>query len=282
MTSPISIKLLNCLARGVQSLGDEARQRVTAFVESQLSAGGGFCDKSGRQDIYYTSFGMLLAFVLGIKLDTMRMDDYLQQIDADNLDLVHYAAYKRCCMLNRLAKSKVGFAVKALQREPIRELTSFTAYPNNDMLSPYSQFIIYSLLEDTNNPTPQVALNGYRTADGYKNTPNGQAASTNATAAALMIKGQSERYDNTEAMLLRNMQHECGGFKAEPTTPMPDLLSTATALFTLSCYNVMPQHSASEFIEAHWLDNGGFAATILDSESDVEYTFYGLLALGAL
>ncbi|MBO5044029.1 MAG: hypothetical protein J6C45_03255 [Alistipes sp.] len=282
MTSPISIKLLNYLARGVQSLGEEARQRVTAFVESQLSAGGGFCDKSGRQDIYYTSFGMLLALVLGIKLDTMRMDDYLQQIDADNLDLVHYAAYKRCCMLNHLAKSKVGFAVKALQREPIRELTSFVAYPNNDMFSPYSQFIIYSLLEDTNNPTPQVALNGYRTADGYTNTPNGQAASTNATAAALMIKGQSEGYDNTEAMLLRNMQHECGGFKAEPTTPMPDLLSTATALFTLSCYNVMPQHSASEFIEAHWLDSGGFAATILDSESDVEYTFYGLLALGTL
>jgi hypothetical protein len=63
---------------------------------------------------------------------------------------------------------------------------------------------------------------------------------------------------------------------------MPDLLSTATALFTLRCYDMPPRYSAQEFVEAHWLDNGGFGATILDSSSDIEYLFYGLLALGTL
>jgi hypothetical protein len=30
------------------------------------------------------------------------------------------------------------------------------------------------------------------------------------------------------------------------------------------------------------LDSGGFSATLLEDTSDVEYTFYGLLALGTI
>ena len=61
---------------------------------------------------------------------------------------------------------------------------------------------------------------------------------------------------------------------------MPDLLSTAVALFTLWLIGEHPQ-SGSRFIEAHWLDMGSFAPTLLDDYSDVEYLFYGLLALGS-
>ena len=43
-----------------------------------------------------------------------------------------------------------------------------------------------------------------------------------------------------------------------------------------------PLYDASDFITSHWLENGGFGATLIDVESDVEYVFYGLLALGAL
>ena len=36
------------------------------------------------------------------------------------------------------------------------------------------------------------------------------------------------------------------------------------------------------FVQAHWLESGGFAPTLLDDYSDVEYVFYGLLALGSI
>jgi len=42
-----------------------------------------------------------------------------------------------------------------------------------------------------------------------------------------------------------------------------------------------PKFNANDFIDAHWLPSGGFSATLIDETSDVEYTFYGLLALGA-
>jgi hypothetical protein len=72
---------------------------------------------------------------------------------------------------------------------------------------------------------------------------------------------------------------------------VPDILSTAVALFTLRLIgkatgrraksgNERPK-SAARFIEAHWLDMGSFAPTLLDEYSDVEYLFYGLLALGS-
>lgn len=105
---------------------------------------------------------------------------------------------------------------------------------------------------------------------------------TNATAAALMVLGQSEGYVSQRAEALSLMQHESGGFRASEMAPVPDLLSTATALFVLDCYGLEPRYEAADFVEAHWLESGGFAATLLDDRSDVEYLFYGLLALGTL
>jgi len=101
---------------------------------------------------------------------------------------------------------------------------------------------------------------------------------------------------------LKERQDETGGFRASEVAPVPDLLSTAVALFTLWLIGERLRErqrvgdgtsgmgdrrsgihlqSASRFIEAHWLDMGSFAPTLLDEYSDVEYLFYGLLALGS-
>ena len=90
-----------------------------------------------------------------------------------------------------------------------------------------------------------------------------------------------EPYDKEMVKWLRARQDETGGFYASEMSPIPDLLSTAVALFTLLLIGDETQ-SAKRFIEAHWLDIGSFAPTLLDDYSDVEYLFYGLLALGSL
>ena len=90
-----------------------------------------------------------------------------------------------------------------------------------------------------------------------------------------------EPYDKKFVKWLKARQDETGGFYASEISPIPDILSTAVALFTLQLIGEKPQ-SAKRFIEAHWLDIGSFAPTLLDDYSDVEYLFYGLLALGSL
>ena len=62
---------------------------------------------------------------------------------------------------------------------------------------------------------------------------------------------------------------------------MPDLLSAAVALFTLSANGIHTSDKATDFIEAHFNEDGSFAPNIIDTVGDVEYVFYGLLALGS-
>lgn len=287
MKETITIKLLKTIQRGYEALSQDAKLMMSDFILTQRCKDGGFINKQGEQDLYYTTFGSLLQYVFGINYNTGELKRYLNSIDADNLDLIHYAAYMRCRLLASVTDSKfLGVLTSLISQKNIRSEESFEVWPNNNKNAPYSRFIWLSLLEDTNNSkqhtwlSEEYAIKG----GGYSNVKGQDSASVNATAAALMVKGQNEGYDNTsqDVLYLLNSQLPSGGFKASPQTHMPDLLSTATALFTLLCYDVQPRYSAQEFVEAHWLDNGGFGATILDSNSDVEYLFYGLLALGTL
>ena len=105
---------------------------------------------------------------------------------------------------------------------------------------------------------------------------------TNAACCLLAMQYQTDiQPDPNLLSWLQARQDETGGFHATDVSPIPDLLSTAVALFTLRLVGV-EAHGATDFIHAHWLDNGGFAPTILDDYSDVEYVFYGLLALGSI
>ena len=112
--------------------------------------------------------------------------------------------------------------------------------------------------------------------------PLPQIITTNAVCCLLAMQYQTNRLlDSNLLSWLQARQDETGGFHATDEAPIPDLLSTAVALFTLHLVGA-EAHDATNFIHAHWLDNGGFAPTILDDYSDVEYVFYGLLALGSI
>jgi len=103
---------------------------------------------------------------------------------------------------------------------------------------------------------------------------------TNAVCCILAMQYQmGMQLDTAHVEWLQQRQDKTGGFYASEAAPIPDLLSTAVALFTLRLIGAEFK-DATQFIQAHWLDNGGFAPTLLDDYSDVEYVFYGLLALG--
>ncbi|MDH6358470.1 prenyltransferase/squalene oxidase repeat-containing protein [Parabacteroides sp. PF5-9] len=290
MKETLSIKLFNTLQKGKEQLGKEALRRVLGFVESQRTTDDTFVNKNGQEDLYYTLFGWMLSYTLGLRLQLPKATAYLEKQQPDDMDLIHYAAYMRCRMLYRLFKDgKVGYLLNSIFSTSVKALNKFSGLPNNDMFSPYTQFIYLSLLEDTRQTVRNKkefidALDGYRVAGGgFANLEGSATATTNATVAALAVLGQLNGYKaNRDVDCLRGLQEESGGFCATPGAPLPDVLSTATALFVLNAYGMEPIYSPRDFIEAHWLDSGGFSATLLESVSDVEYTFYGLLILGIL
>lgn len=109
-----------------------------------------------------------------------------------------------------------------------------------------------------------------------------EVMTTNAVCCILAMQHQMGlQTDATDVEWLQKRQDETGGFYASEQAPIPDLLSTAVALFTLRLLEIHVK-DATPFIQAHGLDNGGFAPTLYDDYSDVEYVFYGLLALGSI
>ena len=285
----LSEKLLDTLLQGKKKLSHEAQKRITSFVGSQLTENGAFTNKNGNDDLYYTSFGLMLAYVLKLHINTAHTNQWLDTQNDKLSDLLNCAAYLRSRMLCRLLKTgRLNLALSRMFNTK-QTLPLFSDYPHGDMYSPYSQYILLSLkeemgIETTNRQEILTSLSSYRIATGgYSNIKGSKQATTNATVAALAVRGQLCGYqDNEDIRYLFSTQNESGGFYANALAPVPDLLSTATALFLLKCYGLTPRINAGNFIDAHWQSSGGFAATLMDDRCDVEYTFYGLLALGSV
>ena len=282
------MNMLHTLRQGKKRLSGEAQKRIASFTLSQLTENGAFIDKNGNEDLYYTSFGLMLALIFKLDINISATLKWIDKQEKTLSGLVGYAACFRSRMLcTLLTTNKLKVAVtRFFTKQPV--LPDFANYPHGDKNSPYSQYILLSLKEDlgiktSNSQEIRAALSPYRIeTGGYANIRGSRQPTTNATVAALAIKGQSGGYiADDEVMFLRSLQDESGGFLADVSASVPDLLSTATALFMLKCYGVAPRIDASDFIDAHWAASGGFYATLLDESCDVEYTFYGLLALGA-
>jgi prenyltransferase beta subunit len=111
---------------------------------------------------------------------------------------------------------------------------------------------------------------------------------TPSTVSVVMaMHAYNQRADQDTVKWLRARQHlPSGGFLAHPQAPIPDLLSTATALHALACVeNVLEPvqvEAALDFVDSLWTNQGAFHGHWAEEVLDVEYTYYGLLALGHL
>ena len=125
------------------------------------------------------------------------------------------------------------------------------------------------------------------TEDGaWANERNIKTGSTNATAAAVtLLRNLQMPVNPSAAEWLLARCHSVGGFLAMPNAPLPDLLSTATALHALAGMQVPLdpiKERCLDFIDTLWTNEGSFHGHWGEEVLDCEYTFYGLLALGHL
>ena len=142
MKDTLSIKLFKTLQKGKKKLSEEALHRMADFVNSQRTDVDSFMNKSGREDIYYTLFGWMLSYVLGVRLDKRKMTAYLTRQDMGQMDLIHYAACMRCRMMLTLMEGGISrLLFKSISSVEVKPLSKFNGVPHNDPQSPYSQYI---------------------------------------------------------------------------------------------------------------------------------------------
>ena len=283
------------VARLAPRLLGESSDLVAEFFRSQMNSDGGFNDRGGNSDLYYTVFGIEGLFILRAELPLESLEKYLRTFrDGTELDLVHLGCLARCWAI--LPKDTMSIELRqsiAARVESYRSADGgYEASPGSTNGTLYGCFIAMGAYQDLDLPlpNPQGILNcieSLRATDGgYANERDVPQGLTPSTAAAVVLLHQLQQpIDEKIGHWLLSRVHPQGGFFATPAAPIPDLLSTATALHALSIANVEIagiREQALDFIDTLWSSRGGFLGNWEDDVLDCEYTWYGLLALGHL
>jgi len=282
------------VARLAPKLLAESAPKVVAFLEAQLQEDGGATNRWGQSDLYYTAFVLDSLIAMQAELPVARVRAYLETFeDGSELDLVHKACLVRCwlalgegwpsaeftqSMLAQLEAHRCGDGGYAIKRGAKHGTL-------------YHSFLALGMYQDVGVEVPDSAAliescELLRAGDGaYGNSLDMQMGTTPSTAAAATLLAQLDAPSRAEVgQWLLEQQHPQGGFKASPDTPVPDLLSTATALHALAAMELSIGQRADitlDFLDSLW-SGDGFYAFWEDDVLDGEYVYYALLALGHL
>jgi prenyltransferase beta subunit len=254
----ISDRLIRSAACSRRFLEGDSRDKIARFVLDQQNPDGGFRGRGEESDLYYTVFAVATLKALGTPVPAWAVWKYVRSFGlGDGLDLVHLV----CLIRLRTAFPLLGLTRRRLLRR-LEKHRSESAYG----------LFLKLLAED------------YLDTAGIPDEPL-QIPPTDPTtnlAAAVLVNRQNDKATQT-ALLGRFV--ESGGCSPTDHVSVPDLLSTATALFALVDMGAgldAVQQPCFKYAESLWRDSGGFAGHVADEFEDVEYTFYALLTIGCL
>ncbi len=279
----LSTIYLEAIIDGFGTLNEGSQNLLKSKVQSFEVFNVGFNNGKGEGDIYYTSFGLLLSYALGIKVSNHK--NFIDSVIVAEDDLINKSA---------LIKSKL--LLKALKLPLfLRKLSFLYIFPKSfdfkilEINTSYDLFLCLNILQDLGKRVEELKfliprIEEFRNSDGGFPNHRGEHSNLTSTVSFIISKYVIKNEVDFEAFKFISTLHDpSGGFKVSSITPIPDILSTATAVSAFKiCGQPLPCNvkDADDFVAAHWLDDGGFSATILDNKTDPEYIFYGLLSLG--
>lgn len=273
----------------------KATESIAAFLKSQQNSDGGFRDKSTNKstnsDLYYTLFGIDASLALQIELDKERIRCYLHKFgNGEALDFVHFCSLIRCRSAMGFEKSQAKIFSNRLAQFRAAD-GGFHPKPNSSESTAYANFLGYSAAQDLGETIPNLrglirSFKHLETQNSWANERRIKVGSTTATAAAVcVLRDLQMPIGEAVGHWLSDRLHPMGGFLAAPQSPIPDLLSTATALHALAAMEVSFEpfkEKCLDFIDTLWTNEGAFYGHWQEETLDCEYTFYALLALGHL
>jgi len=284
------------VARLAPSVLGDAAPLVADFLQSQRHPGGGFVNRSGQSDLYYTVFGLegLLALQQPLPVDDLYR--YVKPFgNGDDLDFVHLTCLARCWSILPAALQGEMPSAAILSRIETHRTDDggYDTLPGKSHGSLYGSFMACGAYQDLRQPIPDAErliefLRGLREPCGaYRQSRDLPMPLVPPTAGAVALLRQlgDDSFDPEISRWLLACFDEQGGFRPAPAAPVPDLLSTATALHALATLKIDLKDRKElclDFLDTLWTNRGGFYGHWEDSHVDCEYTYYALLSLGHL
>jgi prenyltransferase beta subunit len=258
------------VARLAPSLLQEAAEPLAQFLRAQFNDDGGARDRAGKSDLYYTVFALEGLIALRQDPPVEKVRPYLSRFGlGEDLDFVHLTCLARCWAALGKARPRT--------RQPA----------GRDILGGAARFHPIPRVRRHRGPGPPgsgTATIAHRVLEHQ--SPDGSFPWTtpdHAGAVTLLHHIGADIPKPAVDWLLARASPK-GGFLPAPDSPVPDLLSTATALHALAAAHASIgalKDPMLDFVDTLWTGKG-FCGSWADDAVDSEYTYYALLALGHL
>ena len=302
---PFYRQMVALLRNALNLLDKQGREEVIQFLVSQQNADGGFRDRGWRSDLYYSLFGGLMirawsmeqrALSLKSEVRSPKTEATVPEREAVEGSDHHGVFLKLKQFIARQSNSEVpGFIEKCclvlLQKElktgrisRIRSIVSlgksFRKERHSINLS-YRSFVLFLTLDAV------LPIRGFLRMASRRmlaQTVVDANSPCSEVAARVFLQTMMNQDGLDEQEVLKSFACKSGGFKAFSHLQNADMLSTAVALFALNFAGSdlrLLKPGCLNFIESNFTE-GAFLSGDGDQTADVEYTFYGLLALGVL
>ena len=294
------------LALGAARLPEDLLARARSFLVANQRADGGFAGREGESDLYYTSFGVRGLAIAGAftrqaqekaagflraRLGrTASVIDFISLLYASRL--IHAAGGP-----DVLAENSPDWAegVAAMLEQHRSRDGGYTKTASGAMGSTYHTFLVALAYGLIGRPLPaperviELLRSRRRDDGGFVELAVMKRSGANPTAAAVALArmlGDDGGLTRGAADCLIALQSPGeGGFCANRSMPVADLLSTFTALVTLrdlGAFERVNRDGTRTFVRSLATPAGGFRAGMWDDQPDVEYTFYGLGSLALI
>ena len=153
----LRLEMLQVARVAPKVLGDAA-ELVRNFLASQQNPDGGFRDRDGESDLYYTVFGMDALAVFQAEPDMAAVEQFLlTHGEGDDLDLVHLSCLARCWGTVGRDRMPKGLRKALLQRlENFRKpCGGWDNNPNREHGTAYGSFLALGAYQDLGKLPPK-------------------------------------------------------------------------------------------------------------------------------
>ncbi len=269
---PIHLQLIQTIKRGFTVLDSAAQKEVIEFIKSKQHPNGGFVDRAENPDSYYSLFGHWLCLATSLKEQETLLKTYI------NDNITKESSY----IVDNLAISLISLDISSSKKKYSFLFILKSLFNKNKTVNVAYHIFLLALLIDANGRNKSIY---YLFIKAWLLTYNPKGNIPCSLLAALIFArfkaGLKTKKKLTSISAYKNKE---GGFKAFIQADFSDMLSTGVTLFVLekTKYDFRAiKPDCLNFVEYNYSD-GAFLSGDGDSTKDLEYTFYGLLALGSL
>jgi hypothetical protein len=272
-SSDISIyhQFIGFVLKGFATLDATSQVEVKKFIQSCQHSGGGFTNRAGRPELYYSLFGVWLAEAIGLEKNLKNHKRFILEnakVQKEPVDAFAEILIRKILFKNEFKKPSKLRLFKMVSQ-------------NAGKVSIFYRLFLFLLAFDALYRNKGFYFFARPILSFYSPSAESPCSIQAAVVVARQKTGLSIK---KEAKILLSFFEEGKGFKAFREVDEPDLLSTAVALFALKFSGAdlrLVTPTCLELIQQNY-SSGAFLAGNGDEMRDLEYTFYGLLALGTL